>query len=407
MRILLLSTSVTLHQQGGSEVHAETLARLAAARGHKVFLLTSAHPDGLPSEAKDGYTVVYLAGTSYRMSRKDSPAWWAASAAKTSELCEAGKIDVVWAENFAGISYAALPRSARKPVISIVNGLAVRGEIASNFARVSSAGELLYFLTRYAAQTIFYYIPRFRAMVRDSDMLVGVSRETAEALAREFPGSEKKTRVIFNPVDTSFFRPDADLREKARAELGLPAGCPVLLMAGVLNKQKGVHVGLKAFAALAGRFPQARVLIVGDGPQLAALKAQAAEAGIQDRVLFCGPKLNPEMPYYYNAADVHINPTLRQEGLSIVIVEAMACGLPVVASRIGGTASTIDDRRSGFFVKPGDAPGLAERTGALLSDPALARAMGTAGREKAVRDFSENNIDVYIRISRELTGGGK
>jgi len=407
MRIVLLSTSTTLHQPGGTEVHAETLARLAAARGHEVFLLTSAHPAGLAGEHKDGYTVIYLAGTSYHMSRKDSRAWWTASAARTAELCETKQIDVVWAENFSGLSYAALPRTARKPVISIVNGLAVRGEIASNFGRVESAGELLYFLTRYAAQTVFYYIPRFRAMVRDSDLLVGISRETAEALEREFPGSSAKTAVIFNPVDTCLFRPDPELRKQARARLGIKDGEQALLMTGVIHKQKGVHIGLEAFRSLSRDFPQARLLIVGAGPELPALKAAAGSAGLESRTLFHGTCPNSEMPFYYNASDIFLNPTLRQEGLGIVTVEAMACGLPVVVSRIGGTASTIDDGHSGFFVNPGDAASLAEKAGALLKAPALAAAMGAAGREKAVRDFSENNIGDYIRVSRELIGSKK
>lgn len=406
MRIALLCTSTTLHRHGGTEIQAETLARLAAARGHSVFLLTTAHPDGTASERKDGYTVVYLEGTDYKMSRSGAAAWWKASAARTARLCEDERIDVVWAENFAGLAYAAIPRPARRPVISVVNGLAVRGEIASNFAGVSSAGELFYFLTRYAAQTLFYYIPWFRAMVRDSDLLVGVSRETAQALAEEFPGSGKKTRVILNPVNTALFRPDPGLREKARSELGLKSGSPVLLMSGVLHKQKGVHIGLSAFGALSREFPEARLLIVGDGPQLAELKAQAAGAGLDGKVLFCGPRPNSGMPFYYNAADVYLNPTLRQEGLGLVTVEALACGLPAVVSKIGGTGSTIDDGVSGFFVKPGDARAIAEKTAAILNAPDLHASMRAAARAKALKDFSEANIDQYIGISKELAGSG-
>jgi glycosyltransferase involved in cell wall biosynthesis len=406
MRIALLCTSTTLHRHGGTEVHAETLARLAANRGHSVFLVTTAHPEGIATEIKDGYTVIYLEATSYRMSRRDAPAWWKASAERTAKLCKDERIDVVWAENFAGLAYAAIPRRERRPVVSIVNGLAVRGEIASNFSGVSSAGELLYFLTRYAAQTLFYYIPWFKAMVRDSDLLVGVSRETREALAREFPGSEKKTRVIFNSVNTTLFRPDAALRVKTRGELGLSNDSPVLLMSGVIHKQKGMHVGVDAFKKLSREFPEARLLIAGDGPQSAELKAQADGAGLRGKVIFCGPRPNSEMPFYYNAADIYLNPTLRHEGLAIVIVEAMACGLPSVISRIGGTGSTLDDGISGFFVKPRDAEGLAERAAALLRDRPMAAAMGRAAREKAVRDFSENNIDQYLKVSDELAGDG-
>lgn len=403
MRICILTTATTVHQMGGTEVHAETLAAEAARQGHTVFLVTTAHPDGLETERKNGYTIKYLGGTRHTMSRRESPAWWLASSKQTAKLCTAEKIDVVWGENFAGISYAAIPRERRRPVISIVQGLAIRGEIASNFSRVSTPGELLYFLTRYAAQTLFYYIPRFRAMVRDSDLLIGVSRETAEALAREFPGSAARTRVIFNPVDTDLFRPDPTLRDKARLQLGLAPGTMAILMSGVVHKQKGMHHGLAAFSGLAADFPEAKLVIVGDGPERNVLEAAAAGAGLADRVIFCGTRQNREMPYYYNAADIYINPTLRLEGLAIVIAEAMACGLPCLVSKSGGTGSTVEDGISGLFVKPGDTEELKSKLTVMLKDENLRHRISVGAREKAKKDFDlKKNLAAYIAISKEL-----
>lgn len=384
-------------------MHAEALAAEAARQGHTVFLVTTAHPEGLETERKDGYTLRYLQGTRHTMSRRESPAWWLASSEQTAKLCAAEHIDVVWGENFSGIAYAAIPRERRRPVISVVQGLAIRGEIASNFSRVSTPGELLYFFTRYAAQTLFYYIPRFRAMVRNSDLLVGVSRETAEALSREFPGSAAKTKVIFNPVDTDFFCPDPALRGKARLQLGLAQGTMAILMSGVVHKQKGMHHGLAAFLEIAGHFPETKLLIVGGGPQLEDLKATASGAGLADRVIFCGPKRNSEMPAYYNAADIYLNPTLRLEGLPVVIAEAMACGLPCVVSRTGGTGSTIEDGKSGFFVKPGEIEGFKSRLSELIKDAGLRGRLASEARAKAVKDFDlKTNLAAYVAASHEL-----
>jgi len=402
MRIALVSTSTPLHRQGGTELQAESLARLAAARGHSVFWVTTAHPQGIETEEKPGIRTYYLKGTDYRMSRKDAPAWWTASAAKLARLCETEKIDVVWAENFAGLSYAALPGAERRPVITVVNGLAILGEIESNFNRVSSLRELAYFLTRYAAQTVFYYIPRFRAMVRDSELLVGVSRETVAALTREFPGSSGKFKVIFNPVNTALFKPDPARRARTRAELGFKKEHRVLMMAGVLHKQKGALVGLRAFAKLSADHREARLLIVGDGPELADLKAKAAAFGVSEKVVFAGARPNQDMPFFYNAADIYLNPTLRLEGLGLVTIEAMACGLPSVVSRIGGTASTIEDGISGYFVPPGKVEALADKTVRLLTNPELAAAMGAAARARAETEFSEENINRYLELSMEL-----
>jgi glycosyltransferase involved in cell wall biosynthesis len=403
MRITILSTATTLHQQGGTEVHAESLAAEAARQGHKVFILTTAHPGGLKSEVKNGYTVVYLEGTSHTMSRRTAPAWWAASAKKVPELCASEGIDVVWAENFSGLSYAKIPAAERRPILSIVQGLAVRGEIESNLKRISTTGELLYFFTRYAAQTIFYYIPRFRAMVKNSDLLIGVSRETGEALAREFPESAKKTKIIFNAVDTDRFKPDVTRRAEARKKLGFRPDEQVIVMTGVIHKQKGMHLGLSAFTGIAARFPEARLLIVGDGPQLGSLKADASKAGLTDRVRFCGLQQNKEMPFYYNAADIYLNPTLRLEGLAIVIVEAMACGLPCLVSKTGGTGSTIDDGISGYFVKPGDTEGLKLKLGVLLEDGELRRRFAAGAREKAEISFDiKTAAAAYVAASAEL-----
>lgn len=403
MKICLLTTSTTAHRMGGTEVQEEALASEAVRQGHQVFVLTTAHPKGIIEETRNGYRVIYISGTSHQMSRRDAPAWWAASARRTAELCEAEGIDVVWAENFSGLSYAAIPAGRRRPVVSIVNGLAVRGEVISNFNKISSAGELLYFLTRYAAQTLFYYIPRFRALVRDSDLLVGVSNESVAALEAEYPGSGKKAVAILNPVDTERFTPDPELRRAGRERLGLPDSSVAVLMSGVLHKQKGMHLGLLAFAQLTAKFPQARLITAGAGPEKERLAALAMELGVADKVTFCGHIPNGEMPLYYNSADIYLNPTLRMEGLPLVLIEAMACGLPVITSKIGGTGSSIEDGKSGYFVKPGDMEGLKNCLSALLRDAGLRERMAAGARAKALRDFDlKKNLAAYVAASLKL-----
>jgi len=403
MKICLLTTSTTAHRMGGTEVHAEGMAAEAVRQGHQVFIVTTAHPRGIPEETRNGCRVIYLSGTSHEMSRRDAPAWWAASAGRTAGLCETEGIDIVWAENFSGLSYAALPARQRRPVISIVQGLAVRGEVISNFNSITSARELFYFFSRYAAQTLFYYLPRFRALVRDSDLLIGISNETVAALKAEYPGSAEKTAAIFNPVDTERFKPDPTLRRSGRERLGLPNSAVAVLMSGVLHKQKGLHLGLLAFAQLAGSYPQARLIIAGDGPEKERLAALAGELGLTARVTFLGLVPNDEMPLYYNSADAYLNPTLRMEGLGIVNIEAMACGLPCVVSLIGGTGSTIQDGISGFFVKPGDLDGLKNSLAALLRDAGLRERMAAEARARALRCFDlKKNLAAYVAASLEL-----
>lgn len=403
MRIAVLCTATTRHQAGGTEVHAEFIARLAAAKGHTVTCITSAREDGAEQETKDGYTTCYLPGTDHRMSRSQAPAWWRESAKKISELAAKDGLDVIWAENLSGQYYASRFRErVGVPVISIIQGLGVAGEIKSAYGRVDSFGELAYFLTRYAAQIVFYYIPRFRRMVRFSDRLIAISRETLEAVAAEYPSAREKLRLVYNFIDTRRFRPDAELRDRTRAALGIPRDARLLLLCGVAHRQKGFHIGVEAFKRVLGEIPGARLLLVGNGPELPALKKLVSDEKLEASVIFAGNVPNENLPAYYNAADLYLNPTLRQEGLGIVIIEAMACGLPSVVSRIGGTGSTIDDGVSGFFVPAGDAAALGVRAVEVLKNKELARAMSAAAREKALRVFSEKNIDHYLEISREI-----
>ncbi len=403
MRACLMTTSTTVHQMGGTEVHAEALAAEAARQGHEVFVVTAAHPSGLKEETRDGCRVFYLPGTSHRMSRGDLAAWWRGSAAFTSALCAEKKIDVVWAENFSGLSYAALPRRQRRPVISVVNGMGFRGEVASNFNRVSSPGELLYFLTRYAAQALFYYRPWFKAMARDSDLLVGVSRESAAAMRQEFPVCRDKTITILNGIDTALFRPDLELRRSGRAALGLKESDTVVLMAGVLHKQKGVHLGLRAFAGAAAGLPQTRLVVAGDGPQLHELLALSGRLGLSRRAVFCGKKNNAEMPAIYNAADIFLNPTLRMEGISLVMLEAAACGLPMLASSIGGTPSAMDEGKGGFFTEPGDLPAITRKLAELLNNSELRARLSKGARHKAEKSFDiRETLKEYVAASAAL-----
>lgn len=150
-----------------------------------------------------------------------------------------------------------------------------------------------------------------------------------------------------------------------------------VLFIGRLDAVKGVPVLLEAFAALRATVPDARLTLVGDGPDRAGLEAQAA--GLGDAVRFTGYLTQQAVAAELDAHDVLVLPSFA-EGVPMVLMEAMASRLPVVATRVGGVAELVEDGVSGFLVPPGDAASLAARLGDLLADPELCRRMGTAGR---------------------------
>jgi glycosyltransferase involved in cell wall biosynthesis len=165
---------------------------------------------------------------------------------------------------------------------------------------------------------------------------------------------------------------------------------------GRLDPVKAQRDLLAALERLAPRHPSLRLEFVGDGPLRDALAAEARERGIADRVRFRGEVARPEDAYA--AFDVFALPSLN-EGISNTILEAMASGLPVVATRVGGNPELVVEGATGTLVSPENPAELAAAIERYLDDPALRRAHAAAGRERAERDFS---IRTMVRRYEDL-----
>jgi glycosyltransferase involved in cell wall biosynthesis len=180
-------------------------------------------------------------------------------------------------------------------------------------------------------------------------------------------------------VDIEAFRPAAERAGDVRSL--------EILTVGRVVPVKGQSLLVEAVAELRRRGIDARLTIVGDGPQLADLRALAARLGVGDHVDFAGPVGQHEIAAHYARADVFALPSFA-EGLPVVLMEAMASGLPVVASRITGVPELVEEGVSGLLVAPGRGDELTDALERVLREPPQARwAMGSAGREKVVREF--------------------
>ena len=155
----------------------------------------------------------------------------------------------------------------------------------------------------------------------------------------------------------------------------------VALYVGALIEHKGVGTLLAAFARVAGDLPDARLWLVGDGPQARDLKAAAAKHGLC-QVRFLGQRSSDDLGGIYQRAQAVVLPSLWLENAPLVAIEASAYGRAVVASRVGGLPELVEDGRTGFLFDRGDVAGLAEKLRLLLADPALAGALGAAGCER-------------------------
>jgi glycosyltransferase involved in cell wall biosynthesis len=218
---------------------------------------------------------------------------------------------------------------------------------------------------------------RLAALRRLAAAFVAVSEPIRDELVGAgIPGA--RIRRIPNGVDTSRFAPvGAAERARLRRAAGLPAGA-LAIYAGRLAPEKGADVLLDAWAALAPAAP-ATLCLVGDGPERAALEARARALGIEDRVRFAGAR--EDVAPWLRAADLFVLPS-RTEGLSVALLEAMACGLAVVATDVGATREAAG-AGGAVVVPPGRPDALAVAMAAVLRDGARARALGAAARARA------------------------
>lgn len=207
----------------------------------------------------------------------------------------------------------------------------------------------------------------------------------------------RKIVVIRNGVDTSRFGARGD-GATLRRELDIPAAVPLVLLLARLNPSKGIECFLEAAVKVREQYPDAWFLMVGecfkrnaeggivmDAVYRRTLEDRAASLGLMDRVRFTG--LRKDVPQVLAAAAVSVLPSLS-EGISNTLLESMAAGVPVVATRVGGTPEVIDDGEHGLLVPVNDPGSLAEAITRVLGDPALAARLGANGRRRVAEEFS-------------------
>jgi glycosyltransferase involved in cell wall biosynthesis len=195
--------------------------------------------------------------------------------------------------------------------------------------------------------------------------------------------------------------PDPD-RAALRARLGIGEGERIVGMVGRLVEQKGFAFGLEAFARIADRFPDGRLLIAGDGPLRRELERRAETLGLSGRVLFLG--WCPDAAALMGALDLLLVPSLW-EGFGLVILEAMARGLPVIASAVGGIPEVVVAGTTGILVQPRDVDGISRALAELLDDGARRQHLGQAARERVRENFgAQRMVAQTIELYNELAG---
>ncbi|MGH7384366.1 MAG: glycosyltransferase [Candidatus Rokuibacteriota bacterium] len=355
-------------QVGGTENGAANLIRALERDDlrHTVVAMTTSGPvaDRLPRSV-----AVHCLGK--------RPGWDLRAVARLVALLRRLRPDAVHSRNWGAFDAVPAARLARVPVV--IHG--EHGREASDPAGLNPRRNRLR-----------------RAFAPLIDRYVTVSLDLGRWLAEVVRIPAARIVTIHNGVDLRRF--SSDVSERGSEALGLPDGEVVVGTVGRLDPVKDQIGLIEAFARLNPGAVPATLVIVGDGPCRSALEARAASLGIADRVRLLGTR--SDVAALLGSFDLFVLPSLA-EGISNTILEAMATGLPVVATRVGGNPELVEHGVTGSLVSVGDRDELATTLAAYLSDPHLRLLQGKAGRGRASEHFAlERMAARYLELYAAL-----
>lgn len=238
-----------------------------------------------------------------------------------------------------------------------------------------------------------------RMLTRITDAFIGVAAGHGQHLVAVEKFPTEKVHVITNGVDTDLFHP-MPAPEPLLHELRVTADTPIAGIVAALRPEKNHELLLRAMRLVVNELPQARLLVVGDGPRRSHLEAQVKKLGLEHSVQLLGSR--SDIAGLLSVMRVFVL-TSHNEANPVSILEAMASGKPVVATRVGSIAETVLDRETGFLAPPGDARRVARHLVHLLRKPQLAQRMGQRGREAVVTGWSvERMVQGYETLIADL-----
>ena len=362
---------------GGSGVVAVEVALQLAARGHEVHLFSDERPPRLPPShggSDRAFFFHQVAAPAYPQLKY--PAYGMALTSKIVEVSRRAPLDVVHA-------HYALPH-------------AVSANLAREILRSEGEPAPRVVTTLHGTDSTLVgsdpsFLPLTRFTIATSDAVTAPSRWLADATRQALAlPAQLAIHVVPNFVDVDRFTP-------APPGPDVPRDQPVIVHVSNFRPVKRVDDVVAVFARLRASRPL-RLRLVGDGPERARIEADVAARGLAGDVEFLGERL--ELPEVLRDADLFLLPS-ETESFGLAALEAMACGVPVVASAVGGLGEVIPDGQVGFLRPVGDVAAHAEAAARLLTDEPLRRAMGAAARRRAETHYRiDPAIDRYLEIYR-------
>jgi len=352
---------------GGSGIVATELGKSLASRGHHVHVLSSGTPFRL-GEYQPGLSFHRVETPNYPLFRE--PQYLLALANKIVQVSREERLDIIHA-------HYAVPHATAGYLARQILGAANGGKVPRVITTLHGTD-----ITLLGADRSYKEIVAFS--IAQSDGVTAVSESLKADTYREL-GHSRDIRVIPNFVDGTTTRRSE--RSDLRASFA-PAGEKLVIHVSNFRPVKRVTAAVDVFRQIHAAVPS-RMLMVGDGPDLAQAVAQARAAGLGDAIRFLGDQ--EQVVPLLSASDLFLMPS-AQESFGLAALEAMACEVPVVASSVGGVPEVVDDGVTGILCPPDDLTAMANASIRLLTDDTLHSRMAQAGRKRAVERFADTKI---------------
>lgn len=344
---------------GGAEVHFHEIFKRVAALGHSVTLLCCRFPGALPDEELDGIRIVRRGGRSWF--NLVVPMAYAA-------LARRHRYDIV-IDDLNKIPFFT-PLYVKEPLLALIHHF---------------FGRSIYLQTNRLAAGYVYYSEKLVPHVYRRTPFAAVSNSTALELSAA--GHQSWIELLPNAVDGNAYRPDPAGRSQE----------PLIGYLGRLKKYKSVDHLLHAFAVVLAKEPRARLLIIGDGDDRDRLQKAGRDLGLADRITFTGHVTQEEKNRYLNQLWLAVNPSPK-EGWGLTVIEANACGVPVVAADVPGLRDSVVHERTGLLYPYGDTTAMTAAIHSLLANNERRRLMGEEALAWAAEFTWERSAQKAVEI---------
>lgn len=390
MNILAVSRTSHFHGIGGFEDHIRTLYSGLVAKGHRVTLLTTGHPEGLSHTEFQGVQVRFLPCKPGRYSKE----WWKLSAKETATFLSKHPVDIFHSQSYSGSEVF------KQQILKLHNTPSAVSFHGTSYDEYKTKNNLTQFEWKPLIPYVDYirnYL-EWRSHVRKfdhyclthADCVIATSTEQQHIFESVYDVPTKKITCIFNGMNIEQFTPqekpkDMILRYKLNG--AFIVGCLARL-----EPDKGVQYVLREFPSVLQMIPSAILVIVGSGSYEHHLKKLAKTYGIEDSVIFVGKIPFEEVNKALTLFDVFVNLTIRQNGYDLTMVEAMACERPVIASAIGSHPTLITHGHTGFLIPISQFSNLKTILFSLHTDDTLRNTIEKNSRKTILEAFTDKTM---------------